>query len=204
VDVRLVAATNKDLQSMIAEGLFREDLFYRLNVVPVRMLPLRERVDDIPLLIRHAAKRAGRRLTRPIPVFDDAAILMMTQYPWPGNIRELENAVERMALMSDAKVLGVPDLPSEIRDGGSTGEVVRKLIGEGGDAARDENEQTELVPLKEAVREGKAKIEKHLITRALRQTGNNVTKTSQLLGISRKSLQIKMKELELRESPTDS
>jgi len=204
VDVRLVAATNKDLQPLISEGLFREDLFYRLNVVPVKILPLRERAADIPALLRHAAKRAGRRLTRPVPVFDDAAVLLMSQYPWPGNIRELENAVERMALMSDAKVLGVSDLPQEIRDGGPTGEVVRRLMEASGGENAPEAVETELVPLKEAVREGKAKIEKQLIARALRETAHNVTKAAQLLGISRKSLQLKMKELELREPSTDN
>lgn len=190
---------------MISEGLFREDLFYRLNVVPVKILPLRERAADIPALLRHAAKRAGRRLTRPVPVFDDAAVLLMSQYPWPGNIRELENAVERMALMSDAKVLGVSDLPQEIRDGGPTGEVVRRLMeASGEEGGEPEDVETELVPLKEAVREGKAKIEKQLIARALRETAHNVTKAAQLLGISRKSLQLKMKELELREPSTDN
>ena len=204
VDVRLVAATNKDLQPMIAEGFFREDLFYRLNVVPVKMLPLRERPSDIPALLRHAAKRAGRRLTRPIPVFDDAAILLMSQYPWPGNIRELENAVERMALLSDAKVMGVSDLPQEIREGGPTGAVVRKLMEVARPEDEDARDDAEIVPLKEAVREGKAKIERQLIARALTETGNNVTKAAQLLGISRKSLQLKMKELELREPSVES
>ena len=194
-DVRLVAATNRDLQALISEGRFREDLFYRLNVVPLFLPPLRDRGEDVPRLLRHACGRAARRLTRPAPVFDDDATEVLCHYPWPGNIRELENVVERTVLLSDSLVLDTDDLPTEIRKAVA---VTPPPDLEAASAAAPDLIESAGMSLKEAVRQGRARIEKELIARALQETGGNVTHASQRLGISRKSLQLKMKELGLR------
>ncbi|MBR57976.1 MAG: DNA-binding response regulator [Myxococcales bacterium] len=192
VEVRLIAATNQDLQQLIAEGRFREDLFYRLNVVPVALPPLRNRGHDIPAIIRHAIVRAAGRLGRAKPMMEDATLEALCQYSWPGNIRELENVVERMVLLSDNTTFGISDLPPEVLKG-----IQREVIG-------NDNASMDLEPgvfsLKEAVRQGRERIERELISRALEETGQNVTRAAQALEISRKSLQLKMKDLGFRDT----
>jgi formate hydrogenlyase transcriptional activator len=108
VDVRLIAATNRDLPAMVAEGRFRADLFYRLNVFPIRLPPLRERTGDIPLLARYFVAEYARKLNRPVTRIPDAALEAMARYPWPGNVRELENFIERCVLLSSGSELWVP------------------------------------------------------------------------------------------------
>jgi len=108
VDVRLIAATNRDLAVMASEGRFRPDLFYRLNVFPIRLPPLRERTGDLPLLARYFVSQYARKLNRPVRVIPDAALEAMTRYPWPGNVRELENFIERCVLLSSGSDLWVP------------------------------------------------------------------------------------------------
>ena len=108
VDVRLVAATNRDLTKMVADGTFRADLFYRLNVFPIRLPPLRERADDIPALARYFVAEYARKLNRPVTVIPEAALAAMRAYPWPGNVRELENFAERCVLLSTGRELWVP------------------------------------------------------------------------------------------------
>jgi formate hydrogenlyase transcriptional activator len=108
VDVRLIAATNRDLAAMATEGRFRPDLFYRLNVFPIRLPPLRERTGDIPLLVRYFVAQYARKLNRPITTIPDAALEAMTRYRWPGNVRELENFIERCVLLSSGSELWVP------------------------------------------------------------------------------------------------
>ncbi len=107
VDVRIVAATNRNLREAIGAGRFREDLYYRLNVVPVVLPPLRERLDDIPLLVRHFVDKHAGRLNRTVDGIDAEALHLLTSYPWPGNVRELESAIERAMTLSDAPVLGL-------------------------------------------------------------------------------------------------
>ena len=114
VDVRVVAATNRDLQAEMAAGRFREDLYYRLNVVPVRMPALRERREDIPVLIRHFVGRAERRHGLRAPGFPTGLMKKLVDYSWPGNVRELENVVERLVLLADADRVGEDDLPDEM------------------------------------------------------------------------------------------
>jgi formate hydrogenlyase transcriptional activator len=111
VDVRIVAATNRDLEQMVADELFRNDLFYRLNVFPIRVPPLRERPDDIPELVRHFVERSARRLGRPAPTVPAAALRMLQSWSWPGNVRELENVVERAVILSKGGSLQLPDQP---------------------------------------------------------------------------------------------
>jgi nitrogen regulation protein NR(I) len=210
VDVRLVAATNRDLAEEIKEGRFREDLYYRLNVVQVRLPPLRERRGDIPLLVEHFIRRFRERLSKKHVVgLTDAALDVFLGHPWPGNIRELENVIERCTLFCDGERIDVTDLPPDLRMAAAPGapsssppprpkaEPAPAATGDADDAPPASSGE---VGLKELVREAAAKVEKDLIVRALQQTGGNVTHTARLLKISRKSLQTKMKELGLRES----
>ncbi len=196
VDVRLVAATNRDLKKLITQGTFREDLFYRLNVVPIRLPALRERAIDIPVLVEHFLVKFNERLKKNVGGVEQDAMDVLSNYAWPGNIRELENVVERAVLFSDGAKLRVQDLPPELRGSTSTpppavGDAPRDLAisGDGG--------------LKEHVKTAMSRLERELVGRALQQTGGNVTHAARLLKISRKGLQLKMKELGLREGASE-
>jgi formate hydrogenlyase transcriptional activator len=113
VDVRVVAATNRELARMVADGRFREDLYYRLNVFPLVLPPLRERPDDIPRLVRHFTQRFARRMGRRIETIPTVVMEALARYPWPGNVRELQNVIERAVILSPGPTLQVPlgDLP---------------------------------------------------------------------------------------------
>jgi DNA-binding NtrC family response regulator len=115
IDVRIVAATNRDLEKMIADGGFRDDLYYRLAVVAIRMPPLRERIDDIPLLVEHFVDKHGAKLSGPRPTIDRDVYSAFSLYAWPGNIRELENVVERALVLDRDGVIGLDDLPDRVR-----------------------------------------------------------------------------------------
>ena len=127
LDVRVVSATNLNVDKAIAAGTFREDLYYRLAVIPMHLPPLRERRKDIPLLIRYfCTKHGGDKIT-----FDKAALEIMVMYPWPGNVRELENTVERLLIMRNSDVIGVDELPEKLLENGASGSAVIKLPDEG-------------------------------------------------------------------------
>src|SRR5262249_12828024 len=115
VDVRVIAATNRDLEQMVADELFRSDLFYRLNVFPIRVPPLRERADDIPELARYFAARAARRRGRAAPAIPAAVVQMLQAWHWPGNIRELENVIERAVILSKSGPLQLPEQTLQAR-----------------------------------------------------------------------------------------
>jgi two-component system NtrC family response regulator len=117
VDVRIIAATNRDLEKMVVDGAFRDDLYYRLAVVAIRMPPLRERADDIPRLVEHFLDKHGARLKRSRPTIDRAVQSAFSLYAWPGNIRELENVVERALVLDRDGVIGLDDTPDRIRAG---------------------------------------------------------------------------------------
>jgi two-component system, NtrC family, response regulator AtoC len=202
VDVRLIAATNRSLPEEIARGRFREDLYYRLNVVHLHLPPLRERQEDLPLLVEHFLRRFNARLRKSVVGMQDSALALLRAHEFRGNIRELENAMERCVLFCNGDRIGPEDLPPEIRAARGLRELrvepmalpaqaepagvsLDSLDGEGG--------------LKEAVREATSRVEKELIVRALKQTANNVTHAARMLKISRKGLQLKMKEHGLRE-----
>ena len=189
VDVRLVTATNRDLGQQVQQGAFREDLYYRLNVVPIRLPPLRERADDIPMLVEHILARYALRLGRSVEGVTQDALDVMLRYAWPGNIRELENVIERTVLFCDSEVIAAADLPPEIKDeaAGHSMSVAIPPVGVTG--------------LKDAVKLTTRRLEREMIERALGETGGNVTRAARKLEISRKSLQTKMKELGLREEP---
>ncbi len=196
VDVRLVAATNRDLKKLIAAGTFREDLFYRLNVVPIRLPALRERAADIPLLVEHFLGKFNERLKKHVTGVEPEAMDILSAYPWPGNIRELENVIERAVLFCDTQTIREGDLPHEVRGApiSPTAHVTdvdlnAAFSGEGG--------------LKEHVKVAMSRLERDLVSRALAQTNGNVTHAARLLKISRKGLQLKMKELNLREGASE-
>jgi two-component system response regulator AtoC len=190
VDVRLVTATNRDLLEEIGAGTFREDLFYRLNVVPIQIPPLRERREDIPLLADHFIAKFNDRLKKQIVAISPEAVERLVAYNWPGNIRELENLMERTILFCEGPEIRVSDLPPEI---------VGAATASGSAAAPDDGTRPAAGSLKEAVRAETERVERELIQRALDATGGNVTQAARKLKISRKSLQTKMKELGLRE-----
>jgi nitrogen regulation protein NR(I) len=192
VDVRLIAATNRDLRRAIEEGGFREDLFYRINVVHIHLPPLRERTGDIPLLIDHFVRRFNEKLGKKMEGISPEAEAILVSYAWPGNIRELENVIERCALFCEGERIGEADLPPDVRH-----ETEPQMAAAAAAAAIEE--LAENTSLKEKVREAAERVERELIVRALKQTGHNVTHAARLLKISRKSLQMKMKDLGLRE-----
>ncbi len=187
VDVRLVTATNRDLGQLVADGEFREDLYYRLNVVPIQLPPLRERAEDIPMLVEHILARYALRLGKRVDGVSDGALEVMLRYAWPGNIRELENVIERTVLFCDGTVIRAADLPDDIKDE-SVGHSVSLAIPPVG-----------VTGLKDAIKLTTRRLEREMIERALQDTGGNVTRAARKLEISRKSLQTKMKELGLRD-----
>jgi two-component system response regulator AtoC len=209
VDVRLVAATNRDLKKEITVGGFREDLYYRLNVVPIALPALRERRSDIPHLARHFINKFNLRLKKSVEGLEADALERLNAYGWPGNIRELENVIERALLFADAAKIRLEDLAEELR-GPQVEPPARhtptpshaSVIAHAGtpsDPGPDEAVSSDGDGLKEQVKAAMSKLERDLIIRALKQTQSNVTHAARLLKISRKGLQLKMKELNLRE-----
>jgi DNA-binding NtrC family response regulator len=167
VDIRVVAATNKDLPTLIRKELFREDLYFRLNVITIDLPPLRERGDDVLLLIRHFAGRFAAELGKPVPSFSDRALQVLQRYRWPGNVRELENVVQRLVVMADGNSVDVPDLPS----------LMRFSALEKGGFDR---------PL--------AEVECEYIRNVLASVDGNRTRAAEILGIDRKTLREKLKD----------
>jgi DNA-binding NtrC family response regulator len=184
VDVRLVAATNTDLASAATGGRFREDLLYRLRVVEVRVPPLRERAQDIPLLVDFFLGKHAHRLGGPLPGILPEAVADLAGRPWPGNVRELENAVERALLLGEGPVLTPFDFGVDAGRGASSSDRRESSRPESG--------------LKGLSRTAAAEVERRHIRAALEATGGNVTRSAERLGLSRRGLQIKMKALGLR------
>jgi two-component system, NtrC family, response regulator AtoC len=193
VNVRLIAATNRNLEKEIETGRFRKDLFYRLNVVPVHLSPLRERIGDIAPLANHFVQKYNKRLGKKIEGIREEAMHILRAYPWPGNIRELENLMERVILFADGPHIEVKDIPEAVRVGGLSSPPSHTsaphAIGE--------------TPLKEFLKQRQAEIERTFIIQALSKTEGNVTRAARLLHISRKSLQTKMKDFGLRDESPD-
>ncbi|MDX2089501.1 MAG: sigma-54 dependent transcriptional regulator [Kofleriaceae bacterium] len=212
VDVRLVTATNRDLEQEIQRGNFREDLYYRLNVVPLQIPPLRKRSGDIPLLVQHIIKKFNERLRKQISGIADDALAALESHAWPGNIRELENVLERTILFSKNERIERSDLqlstttpvePPAVRStaSGAMVPVIEDEIDDD-DAVSGELAGVSSGSLKDIVRAETSRVERELIVKALDETGGNVTQAARLLKISRKSLQMKMKELGLRDKET--
>ncbi len=178
VNVRLVAATSRDLESDVAEGRFRSDLYYRVNVVRIHLPPLRERTEDIPELVRHFIERFNRRLGLAVKGFSSSAMRTLMEYPWPGNVRELENVIERAMVLADATIIGDDDLPAF---GGAPG------------AAEPTS------PLDISVKRRTEQLERTLIQEALERTRGNRTRAAKLLDLSHRALLYKIRDYGLGE-----
>jgi transcriptional regulator with PAS, ATPase and Fis domain len=172
VDVRVIAATNRNLAEEVEEGKFREDLYYRLNVVKIVIPPLRARASDIPLLIERFLSEFCREHGKPLRRLDKRVLNRLTQFPWPGNVRQLRNVIENLVLFSQNEEIGPEDLPQELLD--APAETITVRVGE---------------PLDQ--------VERRLIEHTLISAGGNRTRAAELLGISRRTLLRKIKELGL-------
>jgi DNA-binding NtrC family response regulator len=186
LDVRVIAATNVDLHRAVATGRFREDLYWRLNVVKLTLPPLRERREDIPLIIDHLTERFNRELGLNVGVISADARRLLEMFDWPGNVRELENSVCSAMIMSEGGTVISGDLPPRIRGEAETGTPA---------GARDITKGT----LADAVREAAEKLEKMMIVSRLAEFGGNRTATADSLGVSRKTLFNKMRQYGLGE-----
>ncbi len=187
VNVRLITATNRDLAKQVELGHFREDLYYRLNVVPLHLPPLRERMDDFEDILNHLLNRFAVRLNQTPRRCTSEAVTQLKRHGWPGNIRELENIVERTLLFSDQAEIGIEDLAL------TAAAIVMNSDAPSASIDADDD-------LKTRVRKITRRVEHDMIEKALDETSGNVTQAAKKLGISRKSLQMKMKELGLREA----
>lgn len=173
VDFRLIIATNKNLKDLVEKRLFREDLYYRLNVIPLHMPALRERKDDIPGLLKYFADKFSSKLQKHISGFTPEAERLLIRYDWPGNIRELKNIVERLVVFTQGKLIGIEYLPDEIRGMASS--------------------TMDLLSLKDASQ----RFEASFLKEALKRNSGNVSRTAREIGIARKNLQAKLKRYEL-------
>jgi two-component system response regulator AtoC len=182
VDVRVIAATARDLTLEMREGRFREDLFYRLDVVHLEMPPLRERREDIPLLVDHFLGRFSQDLGKPVRRISDEAIARLLQHRWPGNVRELENVIERAMILTDGDTIEAAALPP----------LSRELSQPSQDEPAQTDEDFDL-------KRGRQAFEAQLIRRALRETGGNRTHAAKLMGISHRALLYKLKDYGIRD-----
>jgi two-component system response regulator AtoC len=176
--VRVVAATVRDLGEEVEEGRFREDLFYRLNVLQVRVPPLRERREDISLLVDFFLERNNARLGTRIRGLDAKATKLMLAYHWPGNVRELENVIERAMVLADADVLSAADLPDKLRE--------------------PDPAQAILASGELSIKKTSRYMEETLIKKALEKTGGNRTQAAKLLEISHRALLYKIKDFGIK------
>ncbi|MDD2998010.1 MAG: sigma-54 dependent transcriptional regulator, partial [Candidatus Riflebacteria bacterium] len=186
VDVRIIAATHKDLKELIEKKEFREDLFYRINVVNVQLAPLRERQEDIPMLIEHFVKVAAGKANREIKGVTPKAMTALKNFKWPGNVRQLQNIIEGASVFIKGNMIDIENLPEEIRIG-FTPETSTGMF----DWIAEQIQQGKT--LEEMV----AQIEKEMISRTLREAEGNQSKAAQLLGMKRGTLQYKLKAYEL-------
>ncbi len=182
-DVRIVAATNADLAELVPKGLFREDLYYRLNVITIQLPPLRERTEDIPLLVQHFLDRFSRENQKPIQSVDPNALSRMLDYRWPGNVRELENAIERAVVLSTGPVLMLDLLPPQVRGQGMSWSAAA----------------AELPPVGGSFWEAVEGFERSLIERALRAAGGVQKRAAEILQIKPTTLHEMMKRLGLHQ-----
>ncbi len=203
VDVRVLSATNRDLRAAIKAGTFREDLYYRLAVFPIRVPPLRERLTDVPLLIQRFLKLACERHRKNVPGFDESAIKTLEAFDWPGNVRELQNEVERaVALARNGEMITVERLSAIVRAGSSL--IAAKpetVIPPPPPVAEDDKidaEDDDFGSEEGSLREARAAFESRYITGILQRCEGNISRAAKLMGVSRVQLQRKVKEYGLR------
>jgi two-component system response regulator HydG len=171
VDVRIIAGTNKNLQDLIKSGRFREDLYYRLHVIHIVLPPLRERGDDVLLLIRHFSAKYAEEMGKPRPEYTDRTLRILRDYPWPGNVRELENLVQRLMAMTEGDIIDAPDLPAGMRSGCFAEE-------RGLDRTLEQ-------------------VEAEYMRHVLERVEGNKSRAAKILGIDRKTLREKLKRIGL-------
>ncbi len=179
VDVRLLAATNRDLPREVKKGTFREDLFYRLNIFPLNLPPLRDRKEDIAPLAEYFLERFNKKLSRRIEALDEEVLALFKRYPWPGNVRELENILERLILIARDDRIVIDDIPPGMKEAAAASEAEGRGF-------------------KDVLREHLEDLERQKIAQSLEDQGGNVTRAAKQLGISRKGLQMKMIKYNLR------
>ena len=182
VDVRVIAATNADLGRMVADGSFREDLYYRLNVIPVTLPPLRDRREDIPLLVQHFLQKFCNEVGRPVMTVSQAAMRSLMTNAWPGNVRQLENAMERAVALSGSRTqIEIGDLPPDIQQASDAGDWIPGL------ALPDDGLDFDAFI---------SRVEHEVIRRALERTGGNKAAAASVLNLKRTTLVEKLKRLE--------
>ncbi|HJT68164.1 MAG TPA: sigma-54 dependent transcriptional regulator [Pyrinomonadaceae bacterium] len=180
VDVRVIAATNRDLRAMVSDGRFRDDLYYRINVLSIDVPPLRERREDIPVLIDYFLKKHTKNTSRLITGLTPETKKLMVDYSWPGNVRQLESAIERAILLAEGEKITLEDLPTEVRqDVGPASEGTFKLPAEG-------------INFED--------VERNLITQAMEQTDYNITKAAKLLGLTFRTLQYRLEKFGIKKA----
>jgi DNA-binding NtrC family response regulator len=178
IDVRVIAATNRDLRAMVADGRFRDDLYYRINVLSIDVPPLRERREDIPVLIDFFLKKHTKNTSRLVSGLTAETKKLMNEYSWPGNVRQLESAIERAILLSEGDLITAEDLPTEVRqEVGPASESAFKLPAEG-------------INFED--------VERNLITQAMEQTDYNITKAAKLLGLTFRTLQYRLEKFGIK------
>ena len=177
VDVRVIAATNRDLEAMVKEGRFREDLYYRLNIIPIVIPPLRNRRDDIPPLVDFFVAKHSANSHRKITGLTAGARNLIMSYCWPGNVRQLESAIERAILLCEGTEIEVEDLPVEIRQEGTSAAAFNFKLPPEGISFDD--------------------VERSLITQAMERTNWNITRAAKLLGLSFRTLQYRLEKFGL-------
>jgi transcriptional regulator with GAF, ATPase, and Fis domain len=187
VDVRLITATNKDLTQQIKKGEFREDLYYRINVVPIVIPPLRDRREDIPLLIEHFIKKINEENGKRVKGVSEEVLTWMTQYGWPGNVRELENLIERMVALTPNEYIQPSELPFSSLDTPKTNGLKESILQGNVSLLKAEEE-----------------FERELISDALKRANNVQSQAAELLGISRRILKYKIDKLGILQDSTRS
>jgi Nif-specific regulatory protein len=197
VDVRVLSATNRDLNAEVSHGTFREDLYYRIAAFPIRLPPLRERREDIPILADRFLNAAAARHRKRVPGIEAAAMALLVQFDWPGNVRELQNEIERaVALARDGETVSPTHLSPKVAQ--ARAEKARVVAVERGEEAPRNSAAAPADQPAGPLREARAAFEAQYITEALRQNDRNVSRTARVLGLSRVMLQRKMKDYGLR------
>jgi DNA-binding NtrC family response regulator len=191
VSVRIISATNRDLKTAVQDKGFREDLYYRLKVIPIHIPPLRERKEDIYLLLRHFINQYNKQFNKEFMEIADDAYEAILEYPWPGNIRELKNMIERIVLLEDDETLKLGHLPPSVKEGSislSEPSIVRRL-----EAAFSRPLPADGVPFEELMR----KTEREFIIKAMKESGSNQSKAARMLKLNRDKLRYRLKNFDL-------
>ncbi|WP_029014384.1 nitrogen regulation protein NR(I) [Niveispirillum irakense] len=202
-DVRIVAATHRDLRTLIRQGLFREDLFYRLNVVPIRLPPLRERTEDVPALVRHFLNQAAQQ-GLPHKSVDNAAMDRLKRYRWPGNVRELENMVQRLAALYSQEVISLDVIDTELAETSPTAAPTQEPVNEGLSAAVERHLREYFAAHKDGIPAAGLydrilrEVERPLLSLSLTATRGNQIKAAHMLGLNRNTLRKKIRDLDIQ------